>query len=607
MRLIVDILNRMKLKTKMLWLPIGILAVIFTFIGVIFSNLIISNTRTTVQYELIKLIEAEKDQIFTGLSLISSTQMPGDAFLALEGDDDILAKELITQVKGMGLNAVYFTDLNGNLLYPKGGILPSGLSSVLSKAVNEAGAIETLILGKTMLGFAPIIDVETPKGFLVFTVDVPETLVKVANAAFTTKAHGGGAVQAVKASERLKKAQNEFKAHGKDFLSKTLKFIIVTMIVSLLLTAALLGGILRGFVHRIKGFVETFKVAATGDLSVKMEDRSKDEIGLLSEYFNRFICSLQKMIGTIKLEVENVTRSSDEFLTISKKIAQGSEEQSSKAMQVSTASQEMSATIVEVAKNSSGASSAALEASNLASKGGNIVKKSIEGMNGITEVTKETSHAIEALGNRSNEIGKIIKVIDDIADQTNLLALNAAIEAARAGEHGRGFAVVADEVRKLAERTTKATKEIGSMINGIQDDTKQALSTMENEVRAVEEGVELVKDTGTALSEIVNQVENVSSMVRQIATASEEQSTAADQISGDIEGVANITRETTKSAQQIEQASREIAKLASNLQDSVAMFKIVDEQETVKPISENEAPISGENEELRGMLKVVNK
>jgi methyl-accepting chemotaxis protein len=183
---------------------------------------------------------------------------------------------------------------------------------------------------------------------------------------------------------------------------------------------------------------------------------------------------------------------------------------------------------------------------------------------------------VAILGTRSQDVGNIIKVIDDIADQTNLLALNAAIEAARAGEYGRGFAVVADEVRKLAEKTTIATKEIGETLGIIQQDTVTSLSSMDDEIQAVEKGVRFTKDAGAALKEIVAQVEKLSLIIQQMAATIEEQSTAAEQISGDIEAASEIIKGTSAGAAQIAQASRDIAELASNLQSITAKFKVHD-------------------------------
>ncbi|MBI5599136.1 MAG: methyl-accepting chemotaxis protein [Deltaproteobacteria bacterium] len=316
---------------------------------------------------------------------------------------------------------------------------------------------------------------------------------------------------------------------------------------------------------------------ADGDLeNTAVKHDSKDEIGELAGSFGKMAENLRNIIRNIKDGAVRLASASEEFSASSTQIARGSQEQTARASQVATASQEMSATIVEVAKNASTAAEAAREANRAASKGGEVMSRTIDSMNGIAATAKESSMVIAALGNRSQEIGRIIKVIDDIADQTNLLALNAAIEAARAGEQGRGFAVVADEVRKLAERTTTATKEIGGMIKEIQDETGRAVATMEGEVKAVESGVRLAQDAGGALNEIMGQVEKVTSMIQQIATASEEQSTAADQISGDIETVANITKETATGAAQMSQASQEIAHLASSLRATVAMFRISD-------------------------------
>lgn len=318
------------------------------------------------------------------------------------------------------------------------------------------------------------------------------------------------------------------------------------------------------------------RVEKTGDLASEIKILSNDESGQMAMAFNSMIKKIRDVVIEMKKSSDQMDSASVQLSSTSRQIADGGEEQLARASQVATASQQMSATVVEVAKNASGAAEAAREANSVASHGGEIVKKTIDSMNGIADTTKESSGVIAGLGDRSNEIGKIIGVIDDIADQTNLLALNAAIEAARAGEQGRGFAVVADEVRKLAERTTKATKEIGGMIKAIQDDTGKALSSMEAEVKVVEEGVSLAREAGSAIESIIEQVDTVTAMIQQIATASEEQSTAADQISSDVETVANITREASSGTQQITSVSEEIARLASDLQRTVTMFKVSD-------------------------------
>ncbi|MBI1910696.1 MAG: HAMP domain-containing protein [Deltaproteobacteria bacterium] len=315
-------------------------------------------------------------------------------------------------------------------------------------------------------------------------------------------------------------------------------------------------------------------IEKTNDLTLNLDIKSQDESGQMASAFNSMIGKFHGIIREIHSSIEHLASSSEELSASAVQIAGGSQSQSAKATQVSTATQEMSATIIEVAKNVSGASEAAKDASDVAVKGGHIVSQTIESMNGISKTAKESSEIISTLGNRSQEIGNIINVIDDIADQTNLLALNAAIEAARAGEQGRGFAVVADEVRKLAEKTMKATKEIGDMIKAMQNETKKAISSMENEVLAVDHGVKLAQDAGSALQEIVIKVDTVTSMIHQITTATEQQSAATEQISGDIEAVANVIGETSTSAQQIAKASQEIAELATNLKATVEVFNI---------------------------------
>lgn len=326
----------------------------------------------------------------------------------------------------------------------------------------------------------------------------------------------------------------------------------------------------------LDSLVKAANEIANGDLSTEIKDIKIDnEIGALAEDFNKMVKSLRALIGDVSDGVSRLAASSEEMAVSSAQIVNGSQEQNSKSTQVAAASHELSATIVDVARNAAEAANSAKEANGTAMLGKEIVGKSVESINSIAEITRDTAQMMTNLGHLSNEVGKIIQVIEDIASQTNLLALNAAIEAARAGEQGRGFAVVADEVRKLAEKTTKATKEIGNTIKTIQEYTDNAVMSMRNEVKVVEEGVGYVRNAGAALNEIVSQVEEVTTLIQHIATASEQQTTAADQISADIEVVTNITGGAATGAQQIARTSQNIANLTSDLHATIGKFKLL--------------------------------
>jgi methyl-accepting chemotaxis protein len=219
------------------------------------------------------------------------------------------------------------------------------------------------------------------------------------------------------------------------------------------------------------------------------------------------------------------------------------------------------------------------EASETAREGGAIVEDTLSRMRSIADSVRETAHKVQELGARSDQIGKIVGVIDDIADQTNLLALNAAIEAARAGEQGRGFAVVADEVRKLAERTTKATKEIAEMIEAVQGETRTAVEKMRSGTVQVEAGVEMTSKAGSSLNDIIDQAEHVGEMVTHIATAATEQSSATEPVNANMDQINRLASESADGAQQSAKACEQLSSLALELQSIVGRFTL---QETAK-------------------------
>jgi len=314
---------------------------------------------------------------------------------------------------------------------------------------------------------------------------------------------------------------------------------------------------------------------AKGDLSAELFVENKNDlIGRLFTGFNQVVDNIRNIIIKVTEAVQATASAANQISSSTEEMAAGAQQQSSQTHEVASAVEQMTKTIYETTKNTGQATDASKNAGKVAKDGGNVVDETIAGMNRIAEVVKQSADTVQALGKSSDQIGEIVQVIDDIADQTNLLALNAAIEAARAGEQGRGFAVVADEVRKLAERTTKATKEIATMIKQIQKDTYDAVESMNEGTKQVEAGKSLAEKAGSSLEEIIVGAEQVVDIVTQVAAASEEQSSAAEQISKNIEAISSVTQESASGIQQIAHASEDLNRLTLNLQELVAQFKI---------------------------------
>ena len=309
---------------------------------------------------------------------------------------------------------------------------------------------------------------------------------------------------------------------------------------------------------------------AVTDLAVS----SEDELGQAGAALNRMKNNLRTIIQSIAGTAEHLASASEEISSTASQQAQGAETQKDQATQVATAMQEMSSTVMQVSDNSNKAAEASRRAAETARHGGAIVDKTLAKMRTIAESVSGTAKKMEELGKSSDQIGRIIGVIDDIADQTNLLALNAAIEAARAGEQGRGFAVVADEVRKLAERTTSATKEIAQMIKNIQNETRVAVTAMEEGTKQVEQGVTSTAQAGDALKEIIQMAEEVGEMITHIATAATEQSAASEEVTQNMEQIAKLVKESAMGAQQSAKACQDLSGLAFDLQKMVGNFKL---------------------------------
>jgi len=313
---------------------------------------------------------------------------------------------------------------------------------------------------------------------------------------------------------------------------------------------------------------------AQGDFTARVTGEFKGDHQIITNSINTVAESLNSALSQVSEAVQATASAASQISSSSEEMAAGSQEQSAQTTEVASAVEEMTSTILENTKNASFAAEATKESAVKAKEGGKVVSETVDGMNRISEVVSQSAEAIYTLGQNSDKIGEIIQVIDDIADQTNLLALNAAIEAARAGEQGRGFAVVADEVRKLAERTTKATKEIAMMIKQIQKDTGSAVESMQKGTEEVEKGKGLVNKAGSMLSEIISSSEKATDSVIQVAAASEEQSAASEEISKNVEAIRSVTQESTVGIQQIARAAEDLNRLTETLQNLVSKFNI---------------------------------
>lgn len=311
-----------------------------------------------------------------------------------------------------------------------------------------------------------------------------------------------------------------------------------------------------------------------GDLTRRLDDSGTDEIAELSLAFNKFASKIQKLIGQVTDFTSQLASASHEMSTITDATSKGAENQQSETEQVVSAIDELMSSVQEVARSASEAANSAQHADTETIKGKHEVTSTVESINTLANEVERIAEVVHHLGDDSQNIGKVLDVIKGIADQTNLLALNAAIEAARAGEQGRGFAVVADEVRTLASRTQESAQEIQSMIVRLQDGSDKAVHVMRDSRIKAQSSVEQAARAGASLEVIAGAVSTITSMNTQIACAAEQQATVASSINRSVHSISKVCDETADGARQTARSGEELADLAINLQGLLAQFRI---------------------------------
>jgi methyl-accepting chemotaxis protein len=368
-------------------------------------------------------------------------------------------------------------------------------------------------------------------------------------------------------------AKEEYETQTREnrtFLISSIAIIVVGVAFAFGLGWWFTSGLLAG----VNSIQTSTAAAAHGDLSKAAVVATNDEFGAMAKDFNAMMDNLRGIAGAISSSSSTLASSSEELSATSEDMNKGAGTLSAQTEQVVTAMTEVSQTIMDMAKNATQAADASKSASQTATKGKEIVDTTVEDMMHIAQTVQEAAKTIEELGRSSAQIGEIVTVINSIADQTNLLALNAAIEAARAGEQGRGFAVVADEVRKLAERTSQATKDITERIQGIQQAAAESVDAMKRGSDEVDKGVGRAKEASSSMDTIVGASNNAMDMVQRIAAATEQQSAATEQVTQSMESISNIARQSAASTEQIKVSATQLEQLASELKDKTAWFKL---------------------------------
>ncbi len=352
----------------------------------------------------------------------------------------------------------------------------------------------------------------------------------------------------------------------------------LTILFSLLIGTAIGIGLAitipKNIVASITALSEFSRKLGAGDLTARTHFKPTDEIGVMAQDLDKASSNLQNILLKVSENANTLTRHSQTLNQSVEKSTGSIQQQKQSTEQVATAITEMATTVVEVARNASLAANSASEADKKANEGNQVVTEAVNSINSLAGEIDQASQVIAQLENDVGDISSILDVIRNVSEQTNLLALNAAIEAARAGEHGRGFAVVADEVRTLASRTQTSTDEIQNMIEKLQAGAKRAVKAMEASQKMAGESVGQASESGAALVAITDAISTISDMNNQIATASEQQSAVAEEINRTIVTINDITEENVGNAQETSRASGELSELAIELKQAVGKFKV---------------------------------
>jgi methyl-accepting chemotaxis protein len=350
--------------------------------------------------------------------------------------------------------------------------------------------------------------------------------------------------------------------------------VIAVIVISLLFAIFLFMGFYHSTIDSIHNLVNATSKIAAGDLTVRINSTSSDEISEIAVALNNMAQHLNETIVRLGSNASTLASAAEELSSTSVQVADNSQQQQSQTEHISTSMQELSGTVQEIATNAESLANEANNANEETTNSSDVINHTIHSINTLATGVGDAANVINDLQENSIEIGSVLSVIKGVAEQTNLLALNAAIEAARAGEHGRGFAVVADEVRTLANRTQESAEQIQEMVDNLQQHTKQAVSVMNNEQKNAQTMSQQTTEATSSLQHIVDSMVKISTMSSQVATTAQKQGAVSVEINNNVSQVSDLSHENTQGVEQMATASNELAKLATELEQVVQFFKV---------------------------------
>ncbi|WP_042222380.1 methyl-accepting chemotaxis protein [Oceanobacillus manasiensis] len=426
------------------------------------------------------------------------------------------------------------------------------------------------------------------------TQEFMKDLYKSNNGMFDYKMEGDKKKLAFTTNETTgwKIAGSMYQSEVEDAVQPIFNTTLIVIAIALAAGIAVVVFIIRSITRPVNKLVEAADKMSNGDLTVSVTTKSNDEIGQLANAFNRMRKHLNEVIVQVRDKANNLAASSEELNASSQQntvateqitnsiqdVASGVENQSNRIDSSSRMAQDMSSSIQQIASSSNEVSSTAADATSVVQAGNKAIETTVGQMEFIKKTVHELSGNIEGLGNKTREIGNIVDVITNIAEQTNLLALNAAIEAARAGEHGKGFAVVADEVRKLAEQSSQSSEQIKDMIQSVQKESVDAVKAMATGTTEVERGIEVVSQAGQSFTDITSFVNTVTSQIQQVASKIQEISSGTEQFRETFDSLAGISETTSGAAQNVSASTEEQLASMEEITDSANSLSVMAEE-----------------------------